>query len=173
MKNEAKANTEVVALGAAERRGGEQSEVPRSGVASRATGGHPAEGALHPDPEVAAKPRRRRFTAAYKLEALREAEACSEPGQIGALLRRRGLYSSTLSHWRKERDAGALARLSRKRGRKPKLEHPSVQRVKELERENAGLHRRLKQAETIIDVQKKVSEILEIPLRSPDSEGND
>ena len=173
MKNDMKANSEVVAPGAAERRGGERSEVSRSGVGSGATGGHLPQGASQPDPEVAAKPSRRRFSAAYKLEVLRAADACTKPGQIGELLRRRGLYSSLLTQWRRERDLGALARLGRKRGRKAKPEHPSVQRVKELERENARLRGRLKQAEAIIDVQKKVSEILGIPLRNPDSGSDD
>lgn len=173
MKNKANANIEVVALGAAERRGGERSEISRSGVVSGATGGALPEGASLPDPEVAAKPSRRRFSATYKLETLQAADACKEPGQIGELLRQRGLYSSHLTQWRKDRDLGALARLGRKRGRKAKPEHPAVQRVKELEREIARVRGRLNQAETIIDVQKKVSEILGIPLRSPDSKGND
>ncbi len=173
MKNKAKANMEVVAPGRAERREGEGGEISRSGVPPGATGGLSPEARWRPDPEVADKPRRRRFTAAYKLEVLRDADACSKPGQIGELLRQHALYSSTLSQWRKDRDVGALARLDRKRGRKSKPGHPAVQRVKELEKENARLRGRLKQAETIIDVQKKVSEILGIPLRSPDSEGND
>ena len=172
MKSQADARIEVVAPGAAERREGERSEISRSGVAPGATGGAPAEGSSPPDPEVAAKPSRRRFSASYKLETLQAADACKEPGQIGELLRRRGLYSSHLTQWRKDRDLGALARLGRKRGRRAKPQHPAVQRVKELERENTQLRGRLKQAETIIDVQKKVSELLGIPLKSPDSEGN-
>lgn len=173
MKSKTDANIEVVAPGAAERREGERSEISRSGVALGATGGAPPEGPSPPDPEVAAKPSRRRFSATYKLETLQAADACKEPGEIGTLLRRRGLYSSHLTQWRKDRDLGALARLGRKRGRKAKPGHPAVERVKELERELARVRGRLKQAETIIDVQKKVSELLGIPLRSPDSEGND
>jgi transposase-like protein len=103
---------------------------------------------------------------------LREADECTEPGAIGALLRRHGLYSSLLTTWRRERDAGALAQLSRKRGRKS-TRNPLTDRVAELERENRKLQRRLKQAEIIIDVQKKVAEILGIPLNTPPNEGDD
>ena len=78
---------------------------------------HPARSALDPDPEVPAKARRRKFTAAYKLDILKQADACSKLGEIGALLRREGLYSSLLSKWREQRAAGALAALSpKKRG---------------------------------------------------------
>ena len=121
-----------------------------------------------PDPEILAKPKRRRFTAKYKLQVLREADACKGSGEIGALLRREGLYSSHLSSWREQRDRGALAGLKeKKRGRKAKPVDP---RVKQLEKENARLRRRLSKAETIITFQKKLSEILGIPLKSPDSD---
>jgi transposase-like protein len=156
---------EVVA--AAERRGGSRSEPSRSG--GGATGAHAAA----PDPQVPEKPARRRFSAAYKLEVLKEADGCSEAGQVGELLRRHGLYSSHLTTWRRERDLGALERLDKKRGRKAKPRNPLAGRVAELERENRRLVRRLKQAEAVIDVQKKVSEILGIPLNAPDSEGDD
>ncbi len=115
-----------------------------------------------PDPEVVEKPKRRRFSAEYQLRIVREADACKAPGEVGALLRREGLYSSLLSAWRRQRDAGALAGFrSKKRG--PKAADP---RVKRLERENAQLRRQLEQAETIIEIQKKVAGILEIPLRT-------
>ena len=152
---------------ASERRGGSRSEPSRSGGAS--TGG----AAVAPDPQVPEKPTRRRFSAAYKLEVLKEADACSEPGQVGELLRRRGLYSSHLTTWRRERDLGALERLDRKRGRKAEPRNPLAGRVAELERENRRLSHRLKQAEVVIEVQKKVSEILGIPLNTPNSEGDD
>src|SRR5436305_2751112 len=71
-----------------------------------------------PDPELVERAQRRRFTAEYKLRILRQAEACTRPGEIGALLRREGLYTSHLTAWRKQRDAGALEALDRKRGRK-------------------------------------------------------
>lgn len=135
----------------------------------RATGGS-AERPT-PDPEVVAKPKRRRFTAEYKLQILRKADACKGPGEVGALLRREGLYSSHLSSWRQQRDRGALAGLKgKKRGRKAKPVDP---RVKQLEKENARLRRELWKAETIISVQKKVSELLGIPLKSPDSDESD
>jgi len=114
-----------------------------------------------PDPEVPEKARRRRFSAAYKLEVLRQADACSEPGEIGALLRREGLYSSLLSKWRQQREEGALEGLQpKKRGRKAQPRNPLAGRVAELERDNERLRKKLEQAETIIDVQKKLSRIL-------------
>jgi transposase len=118
--------------------------------------------ALVPDPEVVEKAARRRFTAKYKLGVLEEADRC-EPGEIGALLRREGLYSSHLTTWRRQREAGALAALTaRKRGRKGLARDPQAQRVAELERELERLRQRLVQAETIIEVQKKVSLLLGI-----------
>lgn len=124
-----------------------------------------------PDPEVAEKAKRRRFTADYKIRILREADACRGDGDIGALLRREGLYSSNLTAWRSQRDAIAREGLTaRKRGRKAKQIDP---RVKELERENTQLKRKLKRAEMILDIQKKASELLGISLESPGSEEND
>jgi transposase-like protein len=121
-----------------------------------------------PDPEVPAKAQRRKFTAEYKLGIVREAERCKEPGEIGALLRREGLYSSLLTAWRREVEQGTRAALrSKKRGPKARVIDP---RVKELERENARLRKRLEHAELIIGVQKKVSALLGIPLESPDDE---
>ncbi len=121
----------------------------------------PARSASDPDPEVPAKARRRTFTAKYKLETLKEAEACTEPGEIGALLRRKGLYSSHLTKWRRQRDEGALAGLTpKKRGRKRRKVSAEARRVAELERENARLRQKLAQAETIIEVQKKLSQLL-------------
>ena len=125
-----------------------------------------------PDPEVAERAARRRFTAEYKLQVLREADACAAPGELGALLRREGLYSSHLTTWRRQREAGMLAALApKKRGRPGAPASPLARRVAELERDKTRLERRLKQAETIIEVQKKVSEILGIPLKTaPDAE---
>ena len=121
----------------------------------------PARTASDPDPEVPAKARRRRFTAKYKLAIVEEAEASTKPGEIGALLRREGLYSSHLSKWRRQRDEGALAGLTpKKRGRKRRKVSAEARRVAELERENARLRQKLEQAETIIEVQKKLSQLL-------------
>ena len=127
-----------------------------------------------PDPEVSDKPKRRRFTAEYKRKILQEADRCSKPGEIGALLRREGLYSTHLSKWRQQRASGEIAALApKKRGRKPKRRDARDKRIAELERDNRRLQRKLAQAETIIDVQKKVASMLGIPLKSPDDEGND
>lgn len=129
------------------------------------SGGVQAAGILsHPDPEVPESKPRRRFTAAYKLRILREYESCTVPGEIGALLRREGLYHSNISTWRKQRDQGALHGLSpRKRGRKPKKVNPMAKEVARLQREVKRLSEKLKQAETIIEVQKKISDVLGIP----------
>jgi len=110
---------------------------------------------------VPEKARRRRFSGAYKQRILQSADACTQPGEIGALLRREGLYSSHLSKWRQQRDAGALEGLRpRKRGRKARPVDPQAKRIAQLERENERLQRKLEQAEMIIDVQKKLSRIL-------------
>jgi transposase len=146
-------------------------------VAPGATGGAPPAGgrgassAPAPDPEVFENKPRRRFTAKYKLRILQEAEACKEPGQIGALLRREGLYSSNLTTWRKQQKKGLLAALGpKKRGRKPVPKNPLADRVAQLERENRQLTEKLRKAETIIDVQKKISEILGINQNCHESE---
>jgi transposase-like protein len=124
-----------------------------------------------PDPEVVARPKRRQFTAEYKLGVLREADACQGTGDIGALLRREGLYSSHLVLWRRERDQAAHTQLkSRRRGPKPKVQDP---RVKQLERENARLQRRLKRVALLLDIQKKVGAILGIPLKNLDDVESD
>ena len=125
-----------------------------------------------PPPEVLEKPVRRRFTVEYKVRILAEADACTETGQLGELLRREGLYSSHLSTWRRQRDEGALAGLTpKRRGRKAKAKNPVADENEHLQRENRRLKEKLRQAELIIDVQKKVSEMLSIPLKNPDSEG--
>ena len=125
------------------------------------------------DPEVAERAARRRFTAEYKLQILRHAEACASPGEVGALLRREGLYSSHLTTWRRQREQGSLAALSpKKRGRPAGPPSPPARRVAELERDNARLTQRLQQAETIIAVQKKLSEALGIPLTLGDTVRN-
>jgi len=95
-------------------------------------------GLVGQETEVTAKARRRQFTAEYKLKVLAEAEACTKPGEIGALLRREGLYSSHLVEWRRARDSGALAGLApRKRGPAAKVPHPLERKVADLEREVA------------------------------------
>jgi transposase len=111
-----------------------------------------------PDPEVVPRAKRRHFRAKYKLRILTEADQCSQRGEMGALLRREGLYSSHLTTWRKQRDRGQLEGLTpKKRGRKP---DPQAAELARLQRENKRLKTRLEQAETIIEVQKKLSQML-------------
>jgi len=118
-----------------------------------------------PESEVAMKASRRRYPAAFKKRILEQADRCTEPGEIGALLRREGLYSSHLRTWRAQRDRGVVEGLTpRKRGRKAKERSPEAVRVKELQRENERLLAKLEQAELIIDVQKKVSRLLGISM---------
>jgi transposase-like protein len=131
-----------------------------SSTAASSNGADPTLSAM-PDPEVPERARRRRFSAAYKLAILVEAEACTRPGQIGALLRREGLYTSHLSAWRQQRAAGALAGLSAPRGRKPA--HPAEAENARLRRENARLLAELERARTVIEVQGKLSALLGIP----------
>ena len=114
-----------------------------------------------PDPEVVPKAERRRFSAEYKRRILREAEACTQPGEVGALLRREGLYASHLTTWRQQRRRGELQRLTpAKRGRKA---DPQAADIARLQRENERLKAQLERAELIIDVQKKLSRMLGLP----------
>jgi transposase len=107
-------------------------------------------------------PKRRRFSASYKLEILAEVDACSLSGQVGALLRREGLYSSHLTNWRRLRDAGALSALSSGNpGPNAKPRDPQETRNKELEKENRTLKRRLKRAEWLLEISKKGAELME------------
>lgn len=123
-----------------------------------------------PDPEVTPKARRRTFSAEYKLRILDEAAACTRPGERGALLRREGLYSSHLTHWRRELREGALAGLKPKqRGRQA---DPLAAENAALRRENARLQTKLERAETIIAVQKKLSDLLGLPTPSETDETN-
>jgi transposase len=129
------------------------------------------EGAPLPSSEVLEKPVRRRFTAEYKRKILAEADACTEPGTLGGLLRREGIYSSHLTTWRRQRDEGALAGLTpKRRGRKARPKNPLADEVTRLEQENERLKERLRQAELIIDVQKKVSQMLNIPRKTSSGE---
>ena len=149
-----------------------QENHPPSGGERSADGG---AGQLHrADPEVPERPVRRTYPAPYKLRILEEAEACTEHGQLGALLRREGLYASHLKTWRKQRDEGILNGLTpKKRGRKAKPQDPVHEENQRLRRENQRLVARLKQAETIIEVQKKLSEALGIPLDNPETNASE
>ncbi len=123
-----------------------------------------------PDPELVERPKRRRFTAEYKLEVLAKADACSGPGQVGELLRREGLYTSHLTYWRKQRREGALKELGQSRGRKP---------ADRRDRELAELRRRAERAEAdlakakkVIEIQGNVSALLEQMLGTEGERGS-
>ena len=146
--------------------------VELSGAPER-SGGAPESRGLSgvPDPEVAEKPRRRRFSAEYKLRIVQDASTYAGSGEVGALLRREGLYSSHLSAWRRQYAEGALGGLgARKRGAKGRPAGELRKRLAQLEKENARLRRRLEEARVIVDFQKKVCEILGIPLERSGSD---
>ena len=119
--------------------------------------------AAPPDAEVVDKPSRRRFSPSYKLRILAEVDGCTEPGEVGRILRREGLYSSSLATWRKAARNGSLTALSKKRGRKPER-NPLDEKMRKLERQNARLENELRKAHLIIDVQGKVAGLLGISL---------
>lgn len=156
----------------------ERSETARS-AGERSGGASPGDGHLAgddkrvPDPEVTPGKSRRIWTAAAKLRVLDAADRC-KPGEIGALLRREGLYSSALATWRKARESGILGSLTPAlRGPKPAPITPKDLEIKKLRRENAQLKQRLSQAETLIDIQKKLSSMLGIPLKTDEDSGLD
>ena len=123
---------------------------------------------LAASPELAARPRRRTFTAADKLRILAATDRALETGGVGAVLRREGVYSSTLCDWRRQRDAGSLGALTpSRRGPKVSVANPLAAKVALLEKDNARLARCLARAEAIIDVQKKLADLLGIPM-TPD-----
>jgi transposase-like protein len=117
------------------------------------------------DPELSERPRRRTFTAKEKLRILQEADQAAGTGEISALLRREGLYSSALTDWRRQRDAGVLNGLSPvRRGPKPSEPNPLAAELTKAQQENSQLRLRLERAEAIIDLQKKLSDLLGLPL---------
>lgn len=156
--------SDVPGLAAPERREGERSGPDRSGGAANPGGAvrATAPGSV-PDPEVADKAIRRRFTADYKRSIVEQAEACQDAGAIGALLRREGLYSSHLTNWRRLTRQAELAALGNKRGRKVTVS-PLVEENRKLLAANARLQKRLENAELIIDVQKKLAALLGRPI---------
>ena len=129
--------------------------------------GGPSRAAPAPDSEVPERAKRRHFSAEYKLRILEEAEACRAPGEVGALLRREGLYSSQLTAWRQARREGSLQALAKARGPRGRRRDPVARENERLRQENARLQRRLEQAQAILEIQKKASEILGIPLNRP------
>jgi transposase len=153
-------------LGSPERSPDERSETGRS--SGEPNNGRAAKEGAIAETESLERPKRRTFTAEYKVRILQEADAATVPGTIGALLRREGLYSSLLTAWRQERAAGALAGLTPKqRGPRARRACADAKRIQQLEHENDNLRHRLKQAETIIEFQKKLHDVLGIPLSSP------
>jgi len=154
------------ALPSVGRREPERSEGDRSATDGK-TGTDPR---VHPDPEVVAQAKRRRFTAEYKQRILAESDQAKGSGGIGALLRREGLYSSLLATWRREREAGVLRALTpQKRGPKSKRD-PVQEETAQLRRENVRLTEQLRKAEIVIDVQKKVPALLGWPIAAPSPE---
>jgi transposase len=153
---------------------GERSEPKRAvgaGTAARLIGHASPPLAMAGNSEVVAKASRRRFTVDYKLSILHQADACQQPGELGALLRREGLYSSSLALWRSQRQQGILTGLTpRTRGRKPNRQSQLVVENEQLKRQNQKLSKRLQQAEIIIEFQKKLAEALGIPLKGESSE---
>ena len=140
---------------------------PGESAKARSAGADSPGAVAPPDSEVAAKPKRRPFTAAYRLRILEEADRCTTSGEIGQLLRREGLYSSHLSNWRKAQREGSLAALApKKRGARPKARNPLEPKVKQLEAENARLKVELHKVHTILDVQEKVAGLLGFDLES-------
>jgi transposase-like protein len=144
----------------------ERSGKPPSGGVAAGGGPDGSPNEARPDPEVPERAKRRKYTAEYKLRILREADKCTNHGELGALLRREGLYSSNLSVWRRQQREGSLKGLSpRKRGRKKSPKDPLADQVQQLRRINEELRERLKKAETVIEVQKKISELLSMPTQ--------
>lgn len=120
-----------------------------------------AEPLVRQEVEVVAKAQRRRFTAAYKRRILEEADRCRKPGEVGALLRREGLYSSNLTAWRAARARGELmGDAAKRRGPKRKPAPPEAKRLLELEREKRRWRARAERAEALVEVQKKLSALL-------------
>ena len=167
MKNNGISSASPTVLPVAARREAERSEADRSA----ATGNTAPPAPSRPDPEVVADAKRRTFTAEYKLRILAEADAAAvQPGAIGAMQRREGLYSSHLVAWRRERQTGILKGLTpHKRGPKSKR-RPQEEEIQKLRRENQRLTEELRKAEIVIDVQKKVGALLGWPLPKADLE---
>ena len=123
-----------------------------------------------PDSEVKSRKSRRIISASYKLKILEELDRCSTSTERGAVMRREGLYASYISIWRRERESGALSALNKQRGPKPKYD-PAALKITALEKEVARLKVQLLQAETVIDIQKKVSEMFGIKTQQSVSSG--
>ena len=158
----------LAALPSAGRREGERSEADRSSADGKA--GPDSNPEPRPNPEVVARAKRRSFTGDFKQRILVEADRAKESGDMGALLRREGLYSSHLVTWRRERDLGSLQALTPKRRGPKGKRNPLDEENQKLQKENQRLTERLRTAEIIIDVQKKVAALLGRPIQSPELE---
>lgn len=155
-------------VGPPEEREGERSEPALTGGGPTGAAPDPVAGMSRPNPEVVAQARRRTFSLKFKLRLLAEADKCAN-GELGALLRREGIYDSTYRTWRRQREEGILSGLAPKpRGPAPRPADPQAKRVAELERENRKLSARLEKAELIIEIQKKVAALLGIELATPE-----
>jgi transposase-like protein len=161
--------------GVPQRSSDERSEAERSGgTPGGAAGAPPPRVPISPDPEVPEKAHRRQYTAEYKLRILAEVERATQPGEIGQILRREGLYSSHLITWRRQRHEGSLSGLEpKKRGRKAKQTNPLARKLAESEGKIKKLEKRLQEAQIIIEFQKKVADLLGIPLNRPENEERD
>ncbi len=154
-------------------RADERSESNRNGGGLTRAAAPRSPEPIIPDPEVQQKPNRRRFSASYQARIVREADACTRKGEVGALLRREGLYSSQLSDWRKKYRKGGQAALREiTRGRKP-LQTVEEKEVARLKKQVSSLETRLQKAETIIEIQKKISDLLGIQQPEITNEEND
>jgi transposase-like protein len=141
------------------------------GVAERGESGRGARGASGaPDPELVERPKRRRFTAKYKLEILEKADVCTRPGEVGELLRREGLYTSHLTYWRKQRRDGALRELGQTRGRKPADRRDAE--IADLRRRAERAEAELDKARRVIEIQGNVSALLEQMLGTEGDHGS-
>lgn len=138
---------------------------------SRGAGGSGA-GSVVGDPEVVPLARRRRFTAEYKARVLREADQCRGHGEIAALLRREGLYASSLGKWRRQREAEGVAGLARKRGPSASPQAGTARKIAQLERTNERLAEKLRKAEFIIEFQKKMADLWAITSPAANGEND-
>ena len=161
--------------GVPQRSSDERSEAERSGgTPGGAAGALPPRVSISPDPEVPEKAQRRHYSAEYKLRILAEVERATQPGEIGQILRREGLYSSHLITWRRQRHEGGLSGLEpRKQNRKAKETNPLARKLAESEARIRKLEKRLQEAQIIIEFQKKVADVLGIPLNRPENEERD
>jgi len=158
MKKIAK-NTQSIMVNNESTTGGKSA--PRGADLPPVVGGREPINFSPPDPEVPVNKARRKFTAKYKIRILENVDACTESGQIGVLLRSEGLYSSHLTTWRRQRENGLLQAMApKKRGRRKKEKNPLAEKLLRLENENRHLKEKLRKAETIIEVQKKISDLL-------------